>query len=151
MKEHTEGKVTILVRESYLARVQGAVGTSMFRHLYASVGGRRRDILGDGDRSCALFVSTVLVGFHLVGAVHAAVASTIHDMERNGWTRIPRPRKGCVIVWNAVNEQGQAHHHIGFYTARGTAISNSSRTRVPTIHPYRVHKVHALYWHAKLD
>ena len=150
MKDTVRG-VTILVKDSYLARIHGAIGTRMFRHLYASVGGERRDILGNGNRSCALFVSTILVGFHLVREVHVSVASTVRDMAQSGWTQIRKPRVGCVIVWDAVNERGEEHQHIGFYVGPRTAISNSSRKGVPRAHAYRLHSVHALYWHTKLD
>ncbi len=141
----------ILIKESYLARIDGVLGVKTFRNLYArGVDGVKQDILGNGDRSCALVVSTVLVGFQLIGTVHATVAGTISDMEESGWVRIRRPRTGCVVVWNA-NTGGRAHQHIGFYRGPGTAISNNSEEGVPKLHSYRVYPVAALYWNPKLE
>lgn len=140
----------ILVKESYLARIDGLVGVTMFRNLYALVDGKSQDILDNGDRSCALVVSTVLVGFRLVQAVHATVSATIADMEASGWKRISKPRAGCVVVWD-VNTNGRAHQHIGFYRRPGLAISNNSETGVPKQHPYQAYPIAALYWHAKLE
>lgn len=146
-----KSKVVLLVKESFLARIRSAVGTRMFRNLYALVNGEPRDILNNGDRSCSLFVSTVLVGFHLIKEVHTSVESTLSDMKSSGWKRIRNPRVGCVVVWEATNERGEEHEHIGFYMGRGTAISNSSKKRSPHVHSYRVHRVRSLYWTSKLD
>ncbi len=144
-------KTILIVKESYLARIYGAIGTRMFRNLYALLDGEKRDILSDGDRSCALFVSTILVMFHLVKEVHVSIESTVSDMESSGWTRIRNPRIGCVIVWEAVNEREEEHLHFGFYIGKNKAISNSSKKRSPRVHSYRVHKVRSLYWTSKLD
>lgn len=147
-REEGSDRVVILVRDSLLARVNDSVGTRMFQRFYARVGDKKLNILDNGDRSCALFVSTVLVGFHLVKEVHATVSGTLRDMESFGWQPLCRPRIGCVIVWEA-NECG--HPHIGFYVAHGRAISNSSGKGFPDLHPYKIHKVRYLYWHSKLD
>ena len=151
VKDKSSGGVVILVKESYLARIHGAAGTRMFRTLYALVDGEKKDILNQGDKSCSLFVSSVLLSFALVKAVHVTVRGTVTDMESFGWARIRNPRAGCVVVWNAVNERGEEHEHIGFYIGSGTAVSNSSKKGVPHVHSYRAHTVKSLYWTSKLD
>ena len=104
----------ILVRESLLARVQDAVGTSMFRRLYVLAGGKQADLTEDGSKSCALFVSTALVGLKLVNEVHVTIAGLLRDMESSGWERIRRPKAGCVVVWKDLDPR-QPCLHIGFY------------------------------------
>lgn len=144
-------RVEILIRKSYLTRVRAAIGTSMFRSLHALVGGKEVDILGNGQKSCALFVSTILVGFGLIRAVHATVESTVADMERSGWTRLSRPKKGCVVLWKDYLIGSQPHDHIGFYMGNGRAISNSSALGSPQEHAYTVHRVDRLFWHPSLE
>lgn len=144
-------KEGLLLKESLLARVCSAVGTRMFRNLYMIVDGKKQDILKDGDLSCALFVSTVLVGLHLVKEVHASIGSTIADMRSSGWVRIHSPRVGCVVVWDTTNEPRESHQHMGFYIGKGRAISNVSKKRMPQEHSYRAHPVKELYWTSKLD
>ncbi len=143
-------KVEILVRKSLLERVYGAVGTPMFRSLYALVDGKEVDILGNGRKSCALFVSSILVGFGLIESVHATVQSTILDMEHSGWERLPHAREGCVILWKGYLIDGEPHDHIGFYVGDVRAISNSSSQGTPQEHDSDLHEVVALYWHPRL-
>jgi hypothetical protein len=140
----------ILIRRSLLSRLRGAVGTDMFRHLYVQTPKGVVDITDNGDDSCALFASHVLIGFKLVQEVHATVTSTLRDMEACGWKKIARPRLGCVVVWS-VTEAGGEHPHIGFYLGGSKAISNSSKKRSPQVHAYHVHEVRSLYWHDALS
>src|SRR3989344_4367151 len=135
----------ILVRESLLARVRDAVGTRMFRRLYALVGGKKVDLTDNGDKSCALFVSTALVGFKLIREVHVTVDGLVRDMRSSGCVRIRRPKAGCVVVWRGLDPT-QPRLHIGFYIGRGEAISNSSNHKGPQTHVYRGDKVQDLYW-----
>lgn len=147
----SKSKIEILVRKSYLTRVQNAIGTSMFRSLYALVDGKEVDILNNGRKSCALFVSTVLVGFDLAKTVHATVEGTISDMERSGWVRLRRPRQGCVIVWKGYLIDNEPHNHIGFYVGKGRAISNSSDKGSPHEHDSSIHEIASLWWHPRLN
>src|SRR3989344_62446 len=140
-------QVTILQKESYLAMVRNAVGTNMYRNLFALVDGKKQDIMRDGDLSCAFFVSSVLLGFSLVKSVHGTVDGTVKDMKSSGWKRIKTPRQGCVIVWEPLPEKnGESHKHIGFYIGKGKAMSNNSKKRSPSAHPYNNRKVNTFYW-----
>lgn len=129
----------------------------MFRTLWASVEGRKKDITENGALSCAYFVSAVLAvaqsGFSvpLLRTVHATVNGTLRDMESCGWRRIARPRKGAVVVWEARD----GHRHIGFVAGRGAAVSNDTARGVIARHAltfggkgtpaYR--RVEAYWWH----
>ncbi len=144
-------KVEILVLKSYLKRAYDAVGTSMFRSLYALVDGKEVDILSNGRKSCALFVSSILVGFGLIKTVHATVESTISDMESSGWVRLLFPREGCIILWKGYPIDGELHDHIGIYVGSMRAISNSSSLGSPQEHDPYLYEVAALYWHPRLE
>lgn len=148
-----------LLRLTYLSVIAGSVGTKMFRRFYAE-GSKRRDILEDGNLSCAYFVSAVLHLFKLIEAPHVTVAGTIKDMESSGWRRIPKARIGCVIEWEKIaGEDGNMHSHLGFYVGSGRAISNSAEKGVPVEHHWTFgatksaprRAIAAFFWHTKLD
>ncbi|MBU2613122.1 hypothetical protein KJ925_01505 [Patescibacteria group bacterium] len=148
-------QVFILLLDSYLAAIRGSVGSKMFRHLFASVGGKKQDIAKDGALSCGIFVSRVLVMFGLVKETHATVEGTLKDMEASGWKTIRTPRVGAVVVWEPVG----AHRHIGFVVGKGRAISNSTVKHVPVEHslwkPAHAHgttrRIESIWWYRKLS
>lgn len=144
-------RAKILFKESYLATITNAVGTGMFRTFYASISGRKQDVMRNGDLSCAFFVSFVLAGFSLIKSMHGTVDGTVADMKSSGWKRIKTPQTGCVIVWGPrVDERGESHKHIGFYIGNDKAVSNDSKKKSPRLHSCNSRKIDALYWHTKL-
>lgn len=151
-------KVALLLSETYLAMVRNSVGAKLFRNLYATINGKRRDLTENGKLSCAVFVSSVLRHFGLVAEPHATVAGTVKDMKASGWGRIRTPRAGCVLVWEEVPCDRAKHAHIGFYVGKRTAVSNSARRRAPALHHWTygsrdgepVRRIEAMYWHRKL-
>lgn len=144
--------IVILKKESLLAMIENAVGTHLYRNLYARVGKHKKDILNEGDLACAFFVSSVLTIFSLINAPHATVDGTVRDMEACGWKRISKPKKGCVVVWAPkVDSNGELHKHIGFYIGDGKAVSNDTKKKSPRVHPYANRPIEGLYWHPSLS
>lgn len=107
----------LLIIQTYLSMIRSSVGTTMFRHVFAEADGVRKDLLEDGQLSCAFYVSSMLSMFHLIGAQHTTVASTVKDLLEHGWREIVDPREGCVLVWESqVQKPGSGpHEHIGLY------------------------------------
>lgn len=148
---------------SYDSTIENSVGSALFKSAYFRVDGVTTDILKDGLRSCAVYVSSMLYLFKLIDDRHATVESTIRDMQASGWHKIEQPKKGAVIWWDLEREEdvvGENHPHIGFYIDSETAVSNSMNKRVIAKHhptygtlengePRR--KVLGYYWHDKLD
>jgi hypothetical protein len=127
--------VVPLKLETYLTIVKNSVGSNTFRTFYAKVGGKKEDIMRDGDLSCAFFVSFLLTGLGLIERVHGTVGGTVADMEKSGWKKTKAPKPGAVIVWDAkVDENGESHKHIGFYLGGDEAVSNNSKLRTPQLH-----------------
>jgi hypothetical protein len=114
---------------SYLAMIENSPGTNMFRHRYYTVWGESLDVLDDGDLSCAVFVTSVLYMFDLIGEIHTKVSESIKDLHASGWFVIKEPRPGAVIQWGFKRKdegtQGR-HNHLGFYLDTETAVSNES-------------------------
>jgi hypothetical protein len=157
-------KITPLLFDNYLAVVNGAPGSRMFRKFYALVDGKKKEVSENGNLSCGWFASFILKYFGLIREPHMTVDGTLRDMEDSGWKKIRQPKIGCVIVWGVQdNKQSKAysfgHRHIGFYVGGGKAISNLSSKGIPGRHHWTfgtkngkaVRKIEAMYWNEKLD
>ena len=124
----------ILQKESYLAMIRNSVGTSLFRNLYAITGEEKQDILKNGVRSCAFFVSTVLHAFYLVETPHASVSGLERDLINSGWRKTETPNSGDVLVWEPILQVDNVNAHMGFFIGDNKAVSNDWQTRVPAEH-----------------
>lgn len=153
-------KVVPLLYQNHLALIKNSVGTNLFRNLYAQVNGKKKDILRNGELSCAFFVSSILLLNKLVGEVHATVAGTIKDLEKSGWKKIRRPKIGSILVWEEKQfPDNEIHRHIGFYLDKKQALSNSAKLGYPVIHHWTFgtkrgapgRKVEAIFWNKKLN
>lgn len=152
--------IQIILYDSYLQAIKNSVGSNLFRNLYAYVDGKRNDILENGLFSCAIFVSSILYFYKLIGDVHATVDSTIRDLEASGWQKVSQPKKGAIIIWESLKFKGKYHKHVGFYMNEKKAISNSTGKRSPILHHWTFgidknkdpkRKILNFYWHKKLD
>ena len=146
-----------LIKENLLAFVKNSVGSNTFRNFYAEVNGEKKDITQDGFRSCAVFISSILLQFGLIKEGHTTVEGVIRDIEKNGWHKIDKPKAGCVLIWEPekFDESIQLWiQHAGFYIGDDQAISNSEKIRTPQIHHWTYNdtkKITAMYWHDRLN
>ena len=125
-------KPKLLNYRNYLATINALPGSQLFRHLYTTTeNGEEIDLMDDGDLSCALVVSSVLLWFGWIDNRHTTVESTIVAMRKFGWTETNEPKSGDVIVWPRDNNGGE---HIGFYFDDQHAISNVSKNHAPGEH-----------------
>jgi hypothetical protein len=152
--------VKILKKKSYLAMVRNAAQgeVRMFRNLFALVDGEEKDILRDGQVSCAVFVSAILYlqNSGWISSPHATVPSTEKDMEQNGWIQIPDLREGAVVTWEPITyHDGATHWHVGFYVGNDRAVSNASNdSGIPKEHHITydgTRQVARIWWHPVLD
>jgi len=152
-----------LVLKTYLAFITRSVGSPIFQEFYARVNGKTLEVTRDGNVSCSWFVSAVLKVFNLIGTVQITVHRTLDEMERNGWKRISRPRRGCVVLWAAkpsdtakLKKYANAYYpmvkHLGFYIGDGMTVTNSGHeTRKPKRYPLNYRRVEAYFWHRNLE
>lgn len=121
-----------LFHKNYLAMIENSVGTNMFRNFYVRFkdSGIEKDVLGDGDKACAFYVSAILQLNNLIKRSHATVDSVIKDMEESGWIKTDNPKQGDILIW----EEKNGNTHIGFWWSEGEAISNSSTEKFPVKH-----------------
>lgn len=137
-------------KKSLFILIKNSLGTKLFQSLYFFKDGKSRDIYRKGDLSCAFYVSTILKIIGMIGNIHAEIKSTIKDLEESGWYKIDKLKRGSVIIWEAGKH---GHRHIGFYLGKNKAVSNSPKTRTPTIHSvnYENRKIEAIYFHKDLE
>lgn len=127
-----------LLFPTYLQMVRNSPGTKMFRSLFVQgADGREQDVMQDGVYSCAYFVSAVLTLFGQAARMHATIQSTLADLREHGWQEADAkgPQPGDVLVWEALEFEGQLHEHIGFYLGDGRAVSTSYKLKEVTEHP----------------
>jgi hypothetical protein len=120
--------------DTYMAMIEGSIGSRQFAHLFAEVNGEKTDLLSDGELSCAFYVSNILVSLGFMREVHARVSSTISDMIQSGWKEVSEVLPGAVIVWEEKTGPHGSHAHIGFCLNKDTAISNSDKEKTPVEH-----------------
>jgi hypothetical protein len=154
-------EVKILKKKSYLAMVRNSVAGQMyiFRNVYALVDGEEMDITGNGNWSCAFFVSAVLYINKLIKDMHTGVAGLERDLQASGWMQVTEPKEGAIIVWapekgTFVPGLGEMHSHLGFYVGNEKAISNSSNALgIPREHHYTYEgkrRIERIWWHPGL-
>ncbi len=153
-------QVEVNLQKSYLKMIQNSVGSKIFRNLYARVDGKQRDILKNGNLSCAFFVSIILHTFELIKKPHATVLGLLKDMEQNGWKKSRKLKLGDIIVWESEDQTGDGikHPHIGFYMGKDKAISNSTAKKIPVCHHFTFgtkdgkpkRQIIAIYRHKKI-
>lgn len=121
----------------------------MFRNFWIFDDGTEMDAMKGGELSCAFYVSGILTMLGLIKRVHGTVASTVEDLEKSGWKKVSKPRIGSILVWEKQDFGDEEHTHIGFYTGRSRAISNSADKGYPIRHDWQFdgkRKIEAIYW-----
>jgi hypothetical protein len=153
-----------LLFDNYLAVINGAPGSRMFRKFYALVDGKKKEVSENGNLSCGWFVAFILKYFSLIQEPHMTVDGTLRDMEASGWKKIEKPKIGCIILWDTQDDRrskafSYGHRHMGFYIGKDKAISNLSSKGVPGQHHWTFGKksgkparrVESMWWHPILD
>lgn len=152
MNPEKRQKVEPIIIDTYLAVIKNSIGSNMFRNNYAKVDGDKKDIVEDGELSCAFYVSSILIISKLIKGIHATVSGTVRDMMSSGWIEIDEPKIGCVVVWEKIEfENDGIHSHIGFYIGNDKAISNNYKSGQPYEHDYRFRKIEKILWHPNLE
>lgn len=133
----------LLSADTYLAMIRGSVGSAMYRHNFALVDGKREDLVRSGQRSCAFYVTHILLFFQLIREPHLRVAGTVRDLLTCGWEPTTTPKIGDIVVWEeqvfsgsweGVAFTNEPHPHIGFYLSPEEAISNIPSAGGPARH-----------------
>lgn len=133
----TKSKLKILTYQNYLQMIKTSTGSRMFQQLYVLDNGKKKDILRNGELSCAYYVSSILKIFDLISRPHATVKGTIEDIIKNGWRETKKLKPGNILIWQEKKfPDGSINQHIGFYFDKQKAISNNFKERMPLVHHF---------------
>lgn len=129
-----KSKFKILTYQNYLSVIKNSQNSKIFRNFYVLNNNKKRDILKNGQFSCARYVSSILKLFDLISETHTTVDGSIKDMLNNNWRPTKKLIPGNVLLWEEkIQVNGKVHQHLGFYLNKDKAISNSSKKGVPVI------------------
>lgn len=122
---------SIATKETYIKMIQNSVGSKLFRCLYVKVENQKepKDVLGNGELSCAVFVGSILALNGLISRPHATVGGVIKELEKLCFQKINLSKMeiGDIIIWDKNNDLDSDNMHIGFYAGKNSAISNSTK------------------------
>lgn len=123
-------KFKILSYQNYLAFIKNSIDSTAYRNFYILEKDQKKDLLENGNLSCAYFVSSVLKLFDLIKSKHLTVSGTADDLEKSGWqkTSLKQIKPGDIIIWDKTGTSN-SHWHIGFYLKQNQTISNSSKNK----------------------
>lgn len=129
--------IKLLLKKNYLYTIKNAEGSKLFRNLFIleETDGRqvKKDILENGELSCAYFVTSILKLFNLIGEIHTTVAGTLKELQnQDKWTEVSLLdiQAGDIVFWK--NQDG--YGHVGFAISKTQGISNSTEKRKPKKH-----------------
>jgi hypothetical protein len=154
-------EVKILWKETYLQMIRNSCGMKTVRNFYAEANGRKEDILRNGDLSCAIYVSAILVLMGLLPSLRSTVSGLEKSLLKSGWKKIKRVRSGAVIIWEKKwGDDKKWHRHSGFVLDSKIAVSNNPKKGYPLKHhltfgkdkkgqPNR--KIEAIYIHPNIQ
>lgn len=121
--------------KTYLQVIHNSIGSNMFRNFYVkSVSKVEFDALGDGDNSCAFYVSSILVIFKQLNRIHGTIESTIKDLHESGWIEVNRSKPGDILIWESQQFSDGVKEHMGFSIGNGKAVSTSAKQKTPVEH-----------------
>jgi len=131
----------ILKKETYLKAIENSINTKLFNSIIVrETDGTVRDVLNDGEYSCALFVSSVLFLHNQVSRTRSTVNNLENDLKENSTFKQIEDSStieaGDVLFWESVTyEDGTQNRHVGFAISSSEAISTNYIQKCVVKHP----------------
>ncbi len=131
-----DSNIEILKKETYLKVIENSVNSKIFNSLFVRFkdSGEVKDIMNDGEYSCAFFVSSILF---LIGVLnkHVATVQSLRKLieEDNKWKRVEvaQIEAGDVIFWDKIKyEDGSENAHVGFVLNKEEAVSTDYKQKM---------------------
>ena len=147
--------IQILTRETFLKCLENSPGSRLFNSLIVQFkdSGTKKDILGDGEYSCAFFVSNILYLFGSIPKPVATVDSLLKVlMKDTRWSLVNNDQiqPGDVVIWEKIKyDDGSENAHVGFALTSTIAVSTSSKEKMIVQHPISsrvVQSMHRFDW-----
>jgi hypothetical protein len=126
----------ILHYRNYITMIEKSRNSKMFRQAYILENDKGKDILKNGELSCAYYVSSILKIFDLISCLHSTVDGLVKDLKKSGWQETKKLEPGNILIWQEKKFKNGSHKHIGFYINQSKAISHDSSKKMPAVHHY---------------
>mgnify|MGYP001584286886 CR=1 FL=1 len=130
----------ILKKESYVRAIENSVGSRLFNSLLVRFGDSQevKDILNDGELSCAYFVSSLLVMHDALRQTHTTVANLKKALSENPkWSEVPleNVEAGDVVFYKKRTfADGSGNAHVGFVLNKDEAVSTDYQKKAVSKH-----------------
>ena len=121
-------------KRTFLMRAEKAIGTEMFQNLFAVVDGEEQDLTDNGNISCAVFVSGLLLMAEKIPTMKATVGSLEALLQAAGWEVADSPEPGDIVFWEETEQVSGPHRHVGIAVSHTEAISHLDTNRTPGRH-----------------
>lgn len=134
----TDQSIEVLKKETYIKLLENSPGTRMFNSAFVRFvdTGEKKDILNDGEYSCAFFVTGILSMFGILDEPSATVATTKKKLLEKAWTVVGGESvAGDVLFWEeSMFEDGSLNMHVGFALSATEAVSTSYKEKMVVRH-----------------
>ncbi len=131
--------IQFLQKETYIRTIENAEGTRLFNSIFVKKTGSDTviDVCGDGEKSCAYFVSSVLTLVGIFDKPSTTVATVQNRMSTGGFMEISTNEieAGDIVIWEKQLLNNEENEHIGFALNKEEAMSTYFRERKVTRHP----------------
>ncbi len=133
----------ILKKETYLKMIENSIENKLFNSIIIKEeDGSIKDLLNDGEYSCALFVSGILLLHSLVLKTRSTVNNLEKDLLESSLFQEVEDKTiqpGDILIWESVTyEDGSQNRHIGFAISKEDAVSTNYIKKCVVKHP--IHK-----------
>jgi len=123
-----DANIKVLPKATLLKILKNSIGSKIFNSLVVHYqdSGEIKDILEDGTKSCAFFVTSILALLGLIDKPHTTVKTALEKLSANGWRESGNIQPGDVLVWEKKRfSDGSENEHIGFALSAKEAVSTS--------------------------
>ena len=132
--------IEILRKKTYLKAIENSVGSKIFNSIFVKFKdtNKTKDILNDGEYSCAFFVSSILYLSKAIDEPYVTVKNLRDFFEKDqNWKKIEMDRveAGDVVFWEKMKfEDNSENEHVGFVLNKNTAVSTSHKDKMVVQH-----------------
>lgn len=139
----------MLYKKTYIKAIENSIGSRIFNSLFVEESGKSRDVMNDGEFSCAFFVSSLLALFESIDKPCATVATLRGKLKAGkGWQEVGEDgvEPGDVVFWQKVRfEDGSENAHVGFAINGKEAVSTDYKKRQIGKNPLHFRQIEAAY------
>ena len=143
--------IEILKKDTFLKMLENSAGSRMFNSLFVRFkdSNEKKDVLNDGEFSCAFFVSGILYMFEMTKKPVSTVKNLKEQIETSEmWNKVEEGdvQEGDLVFWQKVKfEDGSENAHVGFAVSGAEAISTDYKLKAVNRHLISARPIDQVY------